>query len=183
MMDAITCFANFFNFSPKRQNALEECISKDPDTLKTKLLPLCRARWVERIDALETALDLLKTIIDTFSYISDNSDRSWNHDSVIQAFSLLKRIDFEFIINLVITQKAIIFTVGTTTSLQKRGIDLVNVNEQIQLVIRTIQYIRKNVSSFHYGCHKQAAILAEKINVEINHQGYVRNKHNVAMLY
>jgi len=167
MMDAITCFANFFNFSPKRQNALEECISKYPDALKTKLLPLCRTRWIERIDALETALDLLEAIVDTFSCISDNADRSWNRDSVIQAFSLLKRIDFEFIINLVITQKAIVFTAGITTSLQKRGIDLVNVNEQIQLVIRTIQDIRKNVSSFHYDCHKQAARLAQKINVEV----------------
>ena len=72
-MDAITCFANFFNFSPKRQNALEEYISKYPDTLKTKLLPLCRTRWVERIDALETTLDLLKAIVGTFSYISDIS--------------------------------------------------------------------------------------------------------------
>jgi len=86
----------FFNFSPKRQNALEECISKYPDALKTKLLPLCRTRWIERIDALETVLDLLEAIVDTFSYISDNADRSWNRDCVIQAFSLLKRIDFEF---------------------------------------------------------------------------------------
>jgi len=39
------------------------------------------------------------------------------------------------IINLVIIQKANVFTASITTSLQKRGIDLVNVNEQIQLVI------------------------------------------------
>ena len=60
-----------FNVSPKRQNVLEECISKYPNTLKTKLCPLCRTRWVERIDALETALDHLEEIIGTFSHISE----------------------------------------------------------------------------------------------------------------
>ena len=120
-MDVITCFASFFQcLSPKRQNALEECISKYPNTLKTKLLPLCRTCWVERIDALETTLNLLEEIIGTFSHISDNSDRSWNQESAIRAFSLVKRIDFKFITNLLITQKVIDFTAGITTSLQKR---------------------------------------------------------------
>ena len=139
MMDAISSFANYFNFSPKRQSALEEFVSKYPDAVKSKLLPLCRTRWVERINALEVSLDLLEAVFETFCHIEENSDGSWNRESVIQASSFIKRIDFEFIINLVITQKVIVYTAGITTSLQKRGIDLVNVDNQVQLVIRTLQ--------------------------------------------
>ena len=119
MMDAISSFANYFNFSPKRQYALEEFVSKYPNAVKSKLLPLCRTRWVERINALEVSLDLLDAVFETFCHIEENSDGSWNRESVIQASSFIKRIDFEFIISLVITQKVIVYIGGITTSLQK----------------------------------------------------------------
>ena len=47
MMSTITGIANFFNYSPKRQKALEAQVHELDNTLKTKLLPLCRTRWVE----------------------------------------------------------------------------------------------------------------------------------------
>lgn len=167
MIDRISSFADFFNSSPKRQTSLEEHICKYPDVLKSKLLPLCRTRWVERINALEVALDLLEVIVDTFSDMIENTEKKWNRDTVVQASSFQKRIDFEFIINLVLTQKVIVYTAGITTSLQKRGFDLVSLNDQIQLVIRTLQNVRKDVSNFHHDCHKQATKLAQKIDVEV----------------
>ena len=72
---------------------------------KQIIVHLCRTRWVERINALEVALDLLEVIIDTFS---GNTEKNWNRDTVIRASSLLKRIDFEFIINLMLIQKVIV---------------------------------------------------------------------------
>ena len=52
MMDVITCLANFFNYSPKRQKCRESHVmNMFYETAKSKLLPLCRMRWVERLNA------------------------------------------------------------------------------------------------------------------------------------
>jgi len=51
-----------YNFSTKRQCALEEFVSKYPNAVKSKLLPLC---WVERINALGVSLDLLEAGFET----------------------------------------------------------------------------------------------------------------------
>lgn len=67
MMGMITSFANFFNYSPKRQKSLEDHVKRYPDASKSKLIPLCRTRWVERINALEVTIDLIDAITDTFS--------------------------------------------------------------------------------------------------------------------
>ena len=61
MMDAVMCLANFFNYSPQRQKELETHVtanSETSETQKSKLLPLCRTRWVERLDALNVTIDL-----------------------------------------------------------------------------------------------------------------------------
>ena len=108
MMDTITRLATFFNYSPKRQSELVKFVRDYPEaSLKNKLLPLCRTRWVERINAFEVTIDLMEAIVDTFAAMSQNLDRHWNKDTVSQATSLAKSIDFEFVINLVITQKNI----------------------------------------------------------------------------
>ena len=65
----------FFKYSPKRQASLEEHIFKYPNVLKSKFLPLCKTQWVERINALEVALDLLEVIFDTFSDMIENTDK------------------------------------------------------------------------------------------------------------
>ena len=64
IMDMVTCLVNFFNYSPQRQKALEDHVNDYPDALKSKLVPLCRTRWVERLNALENTLDLTKPVVD-----------------------------------------------------------------------------------------------------------------------
>ena len=107
MMDVINCLANFFNYSPKRQKCLESHVLNDlyDETAKSKLLPLCRTRWVERLNALEVTLDLSLAVNGAFTDMVDNTCKQWNRDTVAQASALLKRFDFEFLINLVVTQK------------------------------------------------------------------------------
>ena len=168
MFSVITSTANFFNYSPKRQKSLEIHVAKYPsNTLRTKLLPLCRTRWVERINALEVALDLLDVVVQTFCSMVNNTGKEWNRDTVNQALSLLKNIDFDFIINLVIVQKVLAFTSGITTGLQKQGIDIVDVCTHVQLVIRTLQGVRREVEGFHGECFTQACALARKLDVDI----------------
>lgn len=167
-MSVISSIANFYNYSPKRQTSLTHHIKNYPDnSLKTKLLPLCKTRWVERINAFEVALDLIEAVTDAFSEMSQNVDRQWNRDTVAQASSLLKSVDFEFIINLVITQKILAYTSGITTTLQTRGIDLANASDQVNFVIRTLSHVRQDVERFHHTFYDEACRIARKISVDI----------------
>ena len=57
-------------------------------------------------------------MIDSLSEMTQNLDKKWNRDTIGQASSLLKSLDFEFIINLVITQKVLAYTSGIIKALQ-----------------------------------------------------------------
>ena len=136
MMDAVSSLANFFNYSPQRQQHFEDKVSKFCSaSLKSKLLPLCRTRWIERLDALDVTISLMDAIYATLLSMAGHTEKSWNRDTTSQATSLLKRIDFEFLINLVITQKILAFTSGLTERLQKRGVDLMEVVQYSNHVI------------------------------------------------
>lgn len=167
MMDAITCLAIFFNYSPQRQKELEHHLMANTVTFesqKSKLLPLCRTRWVERLDALDVTLDLLD---ETLLNISQHTNKQWNRDTTTQASALLKRMDFEFTITLIITQKILSFTAGITTSLQKKGIDIAKAYEDVQRVIQTLEHVRSNIESFYNDWFMQGVILARKLDVEV----------------
>jgi hypothetical protein len=67
VFDTVTSVANFFNYSPTRQKALEvEIESSCISTRKSKILPLCRTRWVERLNALAVFVELFDVILSTF---------------------------------------------------------------------------------------------------------------------
>lgn len=84
-----------------------------------------------------------------------------------QATSLLKSVDFDFIVNLVITQKLLAYTSGITTSLQTRGIDLAKAADQVQLVIRTLESVRGQAEGFHHTCFLEASAMARRNSVDI----------------
>jgi microsomal dipeptidase-like Zn-dependent dipeptidase len=67
------------------------------ETAKSKLLPLCRTRWVERLNALEVTIDLSEAVVETLTDMAKNYKKQWNRDTVAQASALLKHFDFEFL--------------------------------------------------------------------------------------
>ena len=60
-------------------------------------------------------------------------------------------------------QKALSFTSGLTTGLQKRGIDLADSCEQVELLIRTLKRIRDEVDEFHHDCFTDACKICDKL--------------------
>ena len=167
MMDAITCLANFFNYSPQRQKGLEHHLRDYPDAQKSKLLPLCATRWVERLDPLEVTLDLMDGITDPLADMVQHTHKQWNKETTTQAFALLKRLDFEFLVNLIITQKALAFTSGVTARLQKKGIDVVEAYQHVQHVIQTLQNVRGQIDSYFHDWFEEATDLARKRNIKV----------------
>ena len=123
MFSVVTSVSNFFNFSPKRQKCLEDNVAEHvTDTLKKKLLTLCKTRCVECINALEVTLDLLTAVVQSFGDMIENRDKEWNRDTANQASSLIKNIDWRTQVELQ----------------QKQGIDCVSVCNQIQVLIRSL---------------------------------------------
>ena len=99
--------------------------------------------------------------------MADNNNKEWNRDTATQASALLKRFDFEFIVNLVVTQKVLAYTSSITTRLQSRGYDIVKAYDEIHLVITTLEKMRNKVEEFNHDCFLYAKELAIKIDVEI----------------
>jgi NurA-like 5'-3' nuclease len=69
MMDVIT---SLDNYSPRRQKELEAQLREYPDAQKSKFAPLCRTRWVERLNSLDVAIDLIEPIVDSLSSVSQH---------------------------------------------------------------------------------------------------------------
>ena len=137
------------------------------ETAKSKLLLLCRTRWVERLNAFEVTLDLSLAVTEAFTEMVDNADKQWNRDTVTQASALLKRFDFEFLINLVATQKVLVYTSSITTRLQSKAFDVMKAYEEIHFVIAALETIRDKVDEFHHDCFVYAKELAIKMDIEV----------------
>ena len=80
--------------------------------------------------------------------IVEHTNKEWNRDTTTQASALLKHLHFEFVINLIITQKVLSFTSGITTSLQRKGVGFVEAYDDVQQVIQTLQHVRSDIDSF-----------------------------------
>ena len=91
----------FFNYSPKWQQELQEHIEILPvgTTSKTKLVNLCKTRWVARIEAFEVFRDMLQALVSTLEVIS--TARGWSTESSKKASALLiSIIQFQFLMSL-----------------------------------------------------------------------------------
>ncbi len=104
-----------------------------------------------------------------------NTGGHWNRDTISQANSFLKSIDFEFLINLLTAQKVLSYTSGITTELQKGGLDLA---DAVKLVIRMLESVRTTVSSFHHTVFIEAYEIAQKIDVDVRTCGRQINRRN-----
>ena len=96
----------FFNWSPTRQTVLEDHVHKISGTTKrTKLLELCRTRWIQRHDAFDAFIDFLPVIVDAFE---DYLQKEIRPDANTEASGLLNAITaFPFIMALVTVQRCL----------------------------------------------------------------------------
>ena len=94
----------FFNYSPKRQQELQEHIENLPvgTTGKSKLVNLCNTRLAARIEALEVFRDMLPVLVRTLEVIS--TAHGCSTESYKKASALLISItQFQFLMSLEVT--------------------------------------------------------------------------------
>ena len=86
----------FYQYSPKRQQLLEEKIRELENVNHTKQVSLCKTRWVARIEAYKTSQELLTAVVDSLQDIA--TEDGWNSESSRKASSLLSAVrQFGFI--------------------------------------------------------------------------------------
>ena len=135
MIDKASEVAIFFNYSPQRQRAFEEqieiyCKENEQDTVedkyekrkrKKKLKMLCIARCVERHEAYNTFTQLYTPLVNTLTYIGEQSSE-FTSDTVTKASSFLDGItEFQFIATFIIAKHILNTTQILSKSLQYRN--------------------------------------------------------------
>ena len=103
----------FFNYSTKRQQELQEQIENLPvgTTNKTKLMNLCKTRWVARIEAFEVFRDMLPVLISTLEVISTAHGLSAKSSKKASAI-LISITQFQFLMSLEVTWAGLGFIKG-----------------------------------------------------------------------
>ena len=153
----------FFHYSPKRQQLLEEEIKKLDGVSHTKLVNLCKTRWVARINAFDAFSELFQALFATLQNIS--SGQGWNTESSRQASALLHAIQqFAFIHAFVVARHGLGYIKGITTSLQSRTCDVVYAYGEVATVIKTVEEVRRNFDTHHKKWFDEAKALCAVVD-------------------
>ncbi|XP_065645741.1 52 kDa repressor of the inhibitor of the protein kinase-like [Hydra vulgaris] len=134
----------FFNLSPTRQQKLEEHIeSTVPSAVKKKLKDVCRTRWVEKVNGLDTFQELFIPLVSCLEEMSLNVSKSFNHSTSSSASSLLKLITgFDFIVAMCITRNVFDLTLPIMRMLQSKSNDIYDGLNLIQALKDVVSSLR-----------------------------------------
>ena len=130
-LDVVGQLANFFNSSAKRQNLLDAIVAKkdDNDAKTSTFRKLCETCFVERHDAVLTALYLLPQV--ALEKMSECESREARTAASALAHSINK---FQIIFTLHAVAKMSSMIIGLSRSLQKPGIDIIEALTDVTLV-------------------------------------------------
>ncbi len=167
MMHVVKEVSDFFNNSPKRQEALLSMIAETmPEQKRSKLTDVCRTRWIERIEGLDDFLELYPAVVRTLEMIKINDVRHWNDDSCTKANGLYASCtNFQFIITIIITCNILNYTLEATRKLQRREIDIVKGYAEIDRIIATVVSTRENINQKHREWYEEAERFADSVNI------------------
>ncbi|XP_065681485.1 52 kDa repressor of the inhibitor of the protein kinase-like [Hydra vulgaris] len=129
----------FFNYSENRQKFLEASIlEREPQMHKKKLKDICRTRWIERIDGLNTFLEHYLSIFHALCIMA-SPESSVNKDTQNKSSTFLNSIGtFQFVFTLVVTTRVFDFTLPVT---------------------------RNDIDSFHNNCYEAACLFSSKAEI------------------
>ena len=150
--------ANFINISETRNMLFADHIEdSDLNTKTTKLVSLCKTRWVEWVESLDTFQDLFIPLIDTLHDIANNVSGETNPCLSADASSLLTLITkFDFIVALVITRHILDATFLVTQLLQGKSIDIMDGFHLIQMLKNNVTQMRTNTDFYRNTCYEEA---------------------------
>lgn len=148
LMGTLKELSLFFSLSPKRQRKFEEVIRQSaPDMRKTKLVDLCRTRWVEKHQALETFSELYLQVYTCLSQMCENSDL-WDSETLTKATGFLHTIaNSSFMVAFVVVRNCLRYLKPLTVKLQKKAKDIVQAYKEIKDVTTCITTMRADIDT------------------------------------
>ena len=167
-MDTIGELSRFFSFSPKRQQLLKTKINElNPNSNKQKLQDICVTRWLGRIDAIESFLELMEPVLETLDTIRQNN-KDWNRETVTKASGFLTAIeDFQFLFAASLLGETLGLLRGLTAKLQTKELDLRGAYKDVTVVRDAVVAMRENVNETHKQVMRKAKALAEPLHVPV----------------
>ena len=156
----------FFNYSPKRQQELQELqehIENLPvgTTSKTKLINLCKTRWIAQIEAFEVFRDMLPALAPLKSLAQHMAgERVLKRASAL----LISITQFQFLMSLEVTWAGLGFIKGLIISLQGQSKDICCAYNEIVTVKEALSEVRSNIDTYHKKLYDSVVSLGGKIN-------------------
>lgn len=157
---------NFFRYSAKRQNRLNEAVNEVDCVIKKKRLQrFCETRWVERLDSIITFKEFFVPIYNALEKIHESE----NDESSKKAFMFQKTIkDGGFIITMNVISEIFSLCEPLSVSLQSKNADLastINMADNLSLLLKDY---RNNAESKFHELFIEAKSCVEEIGEEIN---------------
>ena len=145
-MSAVNEIFLFFDLSSKRQRFLDTVIPVHaPETRRTKILGLCKTRWVERHTALESFEELYECLSVTFEAILHPQNHpeipqvdtwNWDPETKTKAGGLLAyMMNFQNIVSFIVLKNCLHPLSGLASKLQKRDLDILDAYNKIDDVV------------------------------------------------
>lgn len=149
----------------REQNLIQE---------RKKLQDLCRTRWVERHEAYENFFALYECIVITLDVIlderqheADYSVMNWDRETLTKANGLSHAItNFEFIVALVVTLKALSVLKPVSVKLQKKSNDVMTAYKLVSDTHRELQEFRNSCEETFSDWFDICKTLGEKVEVD-----------------
>lgn len=158
---------DFFN-TPKRKAILDAAIEKCDDVTVKTLKRLNLTRWVSKLDSVDDFTELIEPIDQALNEIGEN-------DSSSNVTSLIKAMDFEFILSVLIIKSVYTETLPLSRKLQSREIDLLQAMNLTITLQDAIRNLRSNENNFE-AIFDKAVNLAETMNIEVTKKRATRRQ-------
>ena len=161
MLATLSQVSDFVSGSPGRLELLEKNVEQClPDSLKKRIKPLCRVRWVEQHESVMTFRHLLKPILMTLDDIIEKG----NNKAVSRAEGFLLHLtQFQFIVSLEMAVVLFGITKPLSVKLQRPNQTF---GKAMQLVKNAIRVVESNKGKFNEVMEK-ATHLAGELDIPV----------------
>ena len=137
------------------------------DSEKSKLIDVCRTRWVARIEGMGLFQSLLPPIVHTLDEMHANFYNSWSRDTEKKAGTHLGGIrEFKFLVGLIIGRRVLDYLESITTLLQKRTNDVLSAYIMMSEVKTRLKNISEKMDEFHGDWYGEILDVARKMEIE-----------------
>ena len=170
MLKLVKDLSHFVNVYQTRNIPFEKNIkafSSGTESRKTKLVDVCRTRWVDRVQGLDTFQELFVPLFRTLEEMNENENREYVPALVAEASSCLGNVSrFDFIVTLVITRHLLDSTLSVTQLMQGKSIDIMDGIHLITTLKNSVVKMRNSVDQTHNTWYDEALQLANEVGVE-----------------